>query len=284
MFDFRPEQLKGQKALAYFRKSPDKEDSGKETSIENQKQFVYEFATKFGIDLIHELIETDVSGSLPIDKRPSFSIYLEQLNNDIKPNIIVVKDISRFGREYGFHQSLKLISDIGINLISTDLAENNPSVRNMKSMFNTEIINSARYYTTRTFRLKVAKGLPLNRLVYGYVYSIINNEHCIIKDVLIKPNVEEIQKEVLSEHIKEAQARKLYSVKFNISDSTVYSVLHNPTYAGMFKLNNGFYLGIHEPYLTKAEFVKLNPLFFQKHKLIIPEDIDFTNTYGKEKT
>ncbi len=81
----------------YARLSKDDERSGESLSIENQKLILEKYVREQGWNLIDEYVDDGYSGTT--FERPEVQRLLEDAKNG-KINTIVVKDLSRFGRNY----------------------------------------------------------------------------------------------------------------------------------------------------------------------------------------
>jgi DNA invertase Pin-like site-specific DNA recombinase len=85
------------KACGYFRLSREDGDKSESDSIKNQRLLVRDFASRKGIVLREEYVDDGFTGTN--FNRPSFI----QLWNDIREgriNCVIVKDLSRLGRNY----------------------------------------------------------------------------------------------------------------------------------------------------------------------------------------
>ncbi|HBT64751.1 MAG TPA: resolvase, partial [Ruminococcaceae bacterium] len=82
---------------AYLRLSRDDERDGESLSIENQRAIVTDYITKKGWTLIDSYIDDGLTGT-NFD-RPQFQRMIDDVRNG-RINCVVVKDLSRFGRNY----------------------------------------------------------------------------------------------------------------------------------------------------------------------------------------
>lgn len=89
MTDFR--------AGAYLRLSRDDERSGESLSIENQRVILTKFIKEHGWELVDSYIDDGLTGT-NFD-RPQFQRMIDDVRNG-RINCVVVKDLSRFGRNY----------------------------------------------------------------------------------------------------------------------------------------------------------------------------------------
>lgn len=90
-------QINNTKAGLYYRLSKDDERAGESLSIENQKRILEKYAHENGFDIVDEYIDDGWSGT-NFD-RPGVQRLLEDAKNG-RINVILVKDLSRFGRNY----------------------------------------------------------------------------------------------------------------------------------------------------------------------------------------
>ena len=81
----------------YYRLSKDDEKAGESLSIENQRLILQKYVAEQGWELVDEYIDDGYSGT-NFD-RPEVQRLLEDAKNG-RIDIIVVKDLSRFGRNY----------------------------------------------------------------------------------------------------------------------------------------------------------------------------------------
>ena len=85
------------KVGAYLRLSRDDERDGESLSIENQRGIVADYITKRGWTLVDTYIDDGLTGT-NFD-RPQFQRMIDDVRNG-RINCVVVKDLSRFGRNY----------------------------------------------------------------------------------------------------------------------------------------------------------------------------------------
>ena len=103
------------KAYMYLRLSRDDGDEGESNSITNQRELIKSYADKAGFKIVKEFIDDGYTGS-NFD-RPDFKRLLNDLEKkDCKT--IIVKDLSRFGRDYiesgSFFRRLFLKWELGL--------------------------------------------------------------------------------------------------------------------------------------------------------------------------
>ena len=90
-------QIQNKKAGLYYRLSQEDERVGESLSIENQKKILEKYAHDNGFEIVDEYIDDGWSGTN--FNRPGVQRLLEDAKNG-RINVIIVKDLSRFGRNY----------------------------------------------------------------------------------------------------------------------------------------------------------------------------------------
>lgn len=81
----------------YYRKSQEDERQGESVSIDNQRAILRKYAEEHGFEIHGEYIDDGVSGTT--FDRPEVQRLLDDAKTGII-NTIIVKDLSRFGRNY----------------------------------------------------------------------------------------------------------------------------------------------------------------------------------------
>ena len=106
-------------ACMYLRLSREDGDSNESNSISNQRQIIKSYAKEKNIDLSYEYVDDGYSGSN--FERPNFKNMIDDLNKG-KFSIIMVKDLSRFGRDYieSGKYLQKIFPEKGIRFISVN--------------------------------------------------------------------------------------------------------------------------------------------------------------------
>ena len=87
----------GYNAALYLRLSRDEDAKQESNSITNQRQILTDYATQQGFRIAGEYVDDGVSGT-SFD-RPGFQQMLGDITEK-KINMVIVKDLSRLGREY----------------------------------------------------------------------------------------------------------------------------------------------------------------------------------------
>ncbi|HGD1931003.1 TPA: recombinase family protein [Streptococcus agalactiae] len=106
-------------ACMYLRLSREDGDISESNSISNQRQIIKSYAKENGITISNEYVDDGFSGS-NFD-RPNFKNMIEDLNAG-KFKIIIVKDLSRFGRDYieSGKYLQKIFPEKGVRFISVN--------------------------------------------------------------------------------------------------------------------------------------------------------------------
>lgn len=106
-------------ACMYLRLSREDGDSNESNSISNQRQIIKSYAKENDIKLSYEYVDDGFSGSN--FERPHFKNMIDDLNKG-KFNIIIVKDLSRFGRDYieSGKYLQKIFPEKGVRFISVN--------------------------------------------------------------------------------------------------------------------------------------------------------------------
>lgn len=103
----------------YERLSRDDDMQGESNSISNQKKFLEDYAKAHGMRNIRHFSDDGFSGTN--FNRPSFEQLLEEVKAE-NVSAIIVKDLSRFGRNYlqvGFYTEM-LFPDKGVRFIAVN--------------------------------------------------------------------------------------------------------------------------------------------------------------------
>ena len=91
-------RILGNKAGGYLRLSREDGDKLESNSIKNQRELVREFISQHkGLSLVEEYVDDGYSGTSY--ERPSFQKLMDDVKRG-KINCIIVKDLSRLGRNY----------------------------------------------------------------------------------------------------------------------------------------------------------------------------------------
>ena len=172
-------------AAVYCRLSQDDGSVGESGSIQTQKTLLTQYCQEHRIEIGGYYCDDGWSGT-NFD-RPEFKRMLEDIESE-KVNLVIVKDLSRFGREYA-QMGLYIehyFEEKGVRFIS--VAENIDSKNGIDSLVLpfTNVINSfyARQASTKTkaaHRARVKSGMYIgSRAPFGYQKDPNDRHHLIV--------------------------------------------------------------------------------------------------------
>ena len=157
----------------YERLSRDDEQVGESNSIQNQKMYLEDYARQKGLRNIRHFSDDGYSGTN--FNRPGFAALLEEIEAG-HVETLVVKDLSRFGRNYlqvGYYTEI-LLPKKGVRFIavnnsvdSANPAENDftPFLNIMNEWYAKDTSNKIK----AVFRARMQKGLRCSGAIpYGY--------------------------------------------------------------------------------------------------------------------
>lgn len=164
------------KAAAYMRTSVVDNKIPESESIANQQYIIRRFVeNRSDIELVSERIDDGYSGL--VFNRPSFSEMIQDVMNG-KINCIIVKDLSRFGREFSETERFlrKLLPSYGVRFIGVnDGIDTNQTPANddlmiqIKTIINDEFSRELSVKTRYALLTMRKKGLYVGACpVYGY--------------------------------------------------------------------------------------------------------------------
>ena len=178
------------KAAGYYRLSRDDGDKLESDSIANQRTLVTEFAEKNDIHILESYIDDGFSGTN--FERPDFMRLMDDIR-DGKINCIIVKDLSRLGRNYiemGKYMT-RIFPSLGVRLISINDnydSLNDEEVSNQIVVPFKNLINDA---YCRDISIKVRSQLDIKRkngqfigsfAPFGYKKDVENHNHLVIDE------------------------------------------------------------------------------------------------------
>lgn len=174
------------KAALYMRLSKDDEQFGDSVSIETQRNILNQFVIEQGFPVVDEYIDDGWTGTN--FERPNFERMIDDIN-DGKVNCVIVKDLSRFGREHvqmDFYLEY-IFPEKGVRFIA--VTDNEDSERGLsdfvpiKNLFNEWFAKDTSRKIKAAFRAKYLAGdhvftyAPL-----GYKKDPDNKCHLLIDD------------------------------------------------------------------------------------------------------
>lgn len=191
------------KAALYLRLSKEDGDKVESDSIINQRDLGMDFLSKHpDISLVCELADDGYTGS-NFD-RPNFRKMIDLITKG-KVNCVIVKDLSRFARDYigaGYYLE-KLFPSLGVRFISindnidykVDNGSNTQLIMGIKNIMNDAYIHDISVKIRSQFEIKRKKGEYIGAfVVYGYKKSsedkhkLVVDEYAaeIVKDIFNK--------------------------------------------------------------------------------------------------
>ena len=189
-------------AILYLRLSKEDGDKEESYSISNQRDLGLDYLSNHPeIKLVHTLVDDGFTGSN--FERPSFQKMIELITKG-KVNCVIVKDLSRFARDYvgsGYYLE-KLFPSMGVRFISindnidflTDDSSNTKLIMAFKNVLNDSYIRDISVKIRSQFEIKRKKGEYIGAFVaYGYLKSE-EDKHKLVVD----KNVFEIIKAIFN--------------------------------------------------------------------------------------
>ncbi len=187
-------------AARYLRLSRDDGDKPESDSISTQRCMINDFVSNYSdIEIVDEMVDDGYSGS-NFD-RPGFTKLIEAIK-ERKINCIIVKDLSRFSRDYigsGMY-IMNLFPKWGVRLIAINdnYDSLNASSVNDELMFSFKSIVNDLYL--RDISVKIRSHLEVKRksgqymgafVAYGYMKDP-NDKHKIVIDENVSDNIKKI--------------------------------------------------------------------------------------------
>lgn len=186
-------------ACIYLRLSRDDGDNVESNSIINQRSLLRDYARNHDITILEEFVDDGISGLT--FNRPDFNRMMENLNNKTIDTIIV-KDLSRFGRDYietGKYLQ-RVFPTMGVRFISVNdhydslTADANEThlVMPIKSLINDSYCRDISTKVRSTQKAKRQKGEFIGAFApYGYRKDEHQRNHLVV-DEAVRPTIEKI--------------------------------------------------------------------------------------------
>lgn len=186
----KEKSFKNIRAAGYYRLSREDGDKMESDSITNQRLIISEYSQRNGIQIIDDYIDDGYSGT-NFD-RPSF-IRLMMDINDGKINCIIVKDLSRLGRNYiemGRYMS-RIFPSLGVRLISINDNYDSFLDADVSSQIVVPFKNLINDAYCRDISLKIRSQLDIKRkngqyigsfALFGYKKDEENHNHLVIDE------------------------------------------------------------------------------------------------------
>ena len=183
MFDYE----KKYKACIYARLSQEDEDKSESDSIVSQKVMIREFVENHpDIEIVSEKVDDGYSG-VNFD-RPGFQEMMEEIRAG-KVNCVIVKDLSRFGRNYieAGNYLEKIFPLMGVRFIaindyydSSDKNQSDSLIIPFKNLINDAYCKDISVKIRTQLEIKRKKGQYIGSVpVYGYMKDPEDHNHLI---------------------------------------------------------------------------------------------------------
>lgn len=284
----------------YLRLSVDSDYTGSD-SLENQRKLAKEYVDRFpDLIIVKEYMDDGRTGTN--FERPSFGRMITDLKNGVI-NCVIVKDLSRFGREYieAGNYIEKVFPFLGVRFISIvdryDSEDANCDrellLIALKNLMHEMYARDISKKVGSTFQMKHQKGIFYRSatIPYGYKMDIHKENYCIdeapasiVKEIFLQYHHGESRYAIcmwLYNHgvltpAQYSEKKHVYQQEGDLlkvwTSSTVERILKNPVYMGTVlrhKTEQSFYEGKKTTVVPKEEQVVLR----DNHPAIISEEI-----------
>ena len=245
-------------AVIYARYSS---DSQTEQSIEGQLRVCNEYAKSNDIVIVNTYIDRAMTGTN--DNRPDFQRMIKDSSKKAF-NYVLVYKFDRFSRnkyETAIHK--KTLKDNGVKVISAmEYIPDSPEAIILESMLE----GYAEYYSAELSQ-KVKRGMRETRskgnftgglVLYGY--KVV--DHKVVIDEEQAEVVRYIYKQYaigvyVKDIIKELTAKGIYNRNKPFARNTVYKILKNEKYSGIFRHGDEVFTNIYPPLVDTETFNKV---------------------------
>ena len=178
-------------AAIYLRLSSDDGDKAESDSIRNQRSLLQDFVSKHSeLSLIEEYVDDGYSGAN--FERPAFQRMMEDVRNH-KINCIIVKDLSRLGRNYietGRYLE-KIFPVLGVRFIAVNDHYDSADTKNDADQIIVPFKNLINDAYCRDISMKIRSQLEIKRkkgeftgsyASYGYAKDPVDKNHLVIDE------------------------------------------------------------------------------------------------------
>ena len=230
----------------YLRLSKDDGMSSESNSIINQREFIQSYAKKNEIELVKEYVDDGYSGTNY--DRPALKDLTEEISKKNRAfDIIIVKDLSRFGRDYiGAGKYIqKIFPQLHIRFISindnydsknADMSDTN-LILPIRNFINDSYARDISNKVKSSQKMKREKGEYIGSFApYGYKKSEKNKNKLIIDE-----NVSDIIKSIFDMKLQ-GYSSKVIAEELNdlgIDSPKIYKENQGLNYKGGFKVKKG---------------------------------------------
>lgn len=178
-------------AAIYLRLSSDDGDKAESDSIRNQRSLLQDFVSKHSeLSMVEEYVDDGYSGAN--FERPAFQRMMEDVRNH-KINCIIVKDLSRLGRNYietGRYLE-KIFPVLGVRFIAVNDHYDSADTKNDADQIIVPFKNLINDAYCRDISMKIRSQLEIKRkkgeftgsyASYGYAKDPIDKNHLVIDE------------------------------------------------------------------------------------------------------
>lgn len=240
--------MKKYQACEYVRLSCSNNNTNESNSITNQKRLIHDFLGNHpDIELVSEYVDDGYSGIL--FDRPAFQEMMEDVYNG-KLNCIIVKDLSRFGREYieTGRYLRQILPQYGVRFISvTDGIDTEKEsigdnlMISMKSIFNDAYCRDISTKTRSALNIKRKDGEYVGSFApYGYQKDPKDKNH-LIPDAYAAKVVQDIYRWKIDGMNAVKIAEKLDHM--GVQSPSAYKISHGIPCAKNGRTDNGWSFG-----------------------------------------
>ena len=177
-------------ATEYLRLSYTNDKTNESDSIANQRKYIDEFVKRNpDIRIVNERVDDGYSGI--VFDRPAFKAMIDDIKNG-KINCVIVKDLSRLGREYNetFTYLRKIFPSLGVRFIAindnVDTAKESVSGDlsvSFKGVMNDEYCRDISVKVRTALNIKRKNGDYVGAVpVYGYKKSDDNKNQLVVDE------------------------------------------------------------------------------------------------------
>ena len=234
------------KACMYLRLSKDDGMNSESNSITNQRELIQSYAKKSNLEIVKEYVDDGYSGTTY--DRPALKDLMEEISKKNRAfDIIIVKDLSRFGRDYigaGTYIQ-KIFPQLHIRFISindnydskhADMSDTN-LILPIRNFINDSYARDISNKVKSSQKMKREKGEYIGSFApYGYKKSEENKNKLIVDE-----NVSDIIKSIfdmkLQGYSSKAIAEELNDL--GIDSPKIYKENQGLNYKGGFKVKKG---------------------------------------------
>lgn len=167
----------------YLRLSKDDDNLKESSSISNQRKLLQEYAQKAGFNIVAEFCDDGVSGTT--FDRPGFKQLIQAIEDGLI-NLVLVKDLSRLGRDYiqtGQYTEVYFPSkNVRFIAVNDDVDSDQPfnDLAPFRNVVNEMVARDTSRKIRSSFQTKMKEGAFIGNFApYGYQKDSLNKNHLI---------------------------------------------------------------------------------------------------------